>query len=255
MKKTLIAVALATGLGLIGIQQASANPGYGGHGMGGPCGKQGVGWQQPDKEAKEKIRTFIADNKMLRKEMVVKRSVRQAIMMSEHPDPEAASKIAGELFDLRQTMREKVETAGIAGLVGPMGPGHPEMSRRMGGQFQSGRFCSGPPAEMVPHPKFGRGPLDPETKAKLDKFRTDNRDLKKKIFMKRAVKQALMRSNKIDYGAVAAVAGDLFDLQSAMREKAIAAGVEQFVRPNGHGRFGQPPHFDMGRHHRGPGRY
>ncbi len=72
--------------------------------------------------------------------------------------------------------------------------------------------------------------------------------------MKRAAKQALMRSEKIDYDAVAAVAGELFDLHGAMREKAVAAGVEQFVRPFGHGRFQGPSHYDMGRHHRGPGR-
>jgi hypothetical protein len=91
-------------------------------------------------------------------------------------------------------------------------------------------------------------------KAKLEKFHDDNRDLQKKIVMKRAVKQALMHSEKIDYDAVAAVAGELFDLHAAMREKAEAAGVEQFMGPFGSGMFQSSPHFNMGRQQRGPGR-
>jgi len=255
MKKVLIATLLATGLGFVGIQQASGHPsggpGYGNPGMGGSFGRSGIGCQEPDQQTKEKIKAFMTDNKTLRKEMAVKQAVRRAIMMSENPDPEAAAKIAGELFDLRQAMKTKAETAGIGGFIGPRGQGGP----RMGGPGARGFLRGGgPPADKAPHPRFGRRPIDPEVKTKLEKFHADNKDLKKKIVMKRAVKQSLMRSEKIDYNAIAAVAGELFDLQATMREKAATAGVEQFLRPFGPGRFGHPSNFDRGRQHRGPGR-
>jgi len=254
MKKVLIATLLATGLGFAGIQQASGQPGggpgCGDYSRGGSCGRPAIGCQELDQQTKEKVKAFMTDNKTLRKEMAVKRTVRQAIMMSENPDPATAAKIAGELFDLRQTMKIKAEAAGIAEFVGPRGKGGP----RMGGPGAKGVMRGGPPADKAAHPKFGRGQLDPEVKTKLDKFHADNKDLKKQIVMKRAVKQSLMRSKKIDYDAVAAVAGELFDLQTTMREKAHTAGVEQFLRPFGRGKAGHPANFCRGRHHRGPGR-
>ena len=71
--------------------------------------------------------------------------------------------------------------------------------------------------------------LDPDTRAKISKFFKDNQALHKQMAMKRAEKQALMQSDKPDPQAVAKVAGELFDLKTAMHEKAEAAGVSQYL--------------------------
>ena len=77
--------------------------------------------------------------------------------------------------------------------------------------------------------------LDPETRANVAKFFKDNQALHKQIAMKRAEKMALMRSDNPDPGAVAKVAGELFDLHTEMHEKADAAGVLQYLGPKGRG--------------------
>ncbi len=246
---------LIAGMTLATGQLAFGNPYQGGKGKGGPCGPSSRAMQQLDDETKQKLEAFQQGNKALRKEMAVKQAVRQAIMGSKNPDPDAASKITGELFDLRQQMREKAVAAGVAEHIGPMGPrgsmgaGGP----RMGKRFGKGRFQGGPPHQGRFHQRMGLRDLDEETRAKIEKFRTDNKDLKKKIAMKRTEKRALMNAETVNHDAVAATAGELFDLHSAMREKAQAAGIEQHLRPMGPGRFG-PHHPGMGRYHRGPGR-
>lgn len=87
--------------------------------------------------------------------------------------------------------------------------------------------------------------LDPDTRAKITKFFKDNQALHKQLVMKRAEKQALMESDKPDPQVAAKVAGELFDLQAAMHEKAEAAGVAQYLGHMG-GR-------GMGRGMMGPG--
>ncbi len=47
--------------------------------------------------------------------------------------------------------------------------------------------------------------------------------------MKRAEKRALMKAQTPDAKAVAQVAGELFDLRTAMHEKAELAGVDQYL--------------------------
>ncbi|MBW1637048.1 MAG: periplasmic heavy metal sensor, partial [Deltaproteobacteria bacterium] len=76
--------------------------------------------------------------------------------------------------------------------------------------------------------------LDQETRDKIVQFRDDNQSLRKEIVMKRAEKRATMSSTNADPAAAAKVAGELFDLRMAMREKAKAAGVEKYM-----GRFGK----------------
>lgn len=79
--------------------------------------------------------------------------------------------------------------------------------------------------------------LDPETKSKVTQFFTDNRDLHKQIAMKRAEKMALLQNDAPDAKAVAAATGELFDLRTALMEKAEAAGVAEYIGP-GMGRMG-----------------
>lgn len=88
--------------------------------------------------------------------------------------------------------------------------------------------------------------LDPETKVKVDQFFKDNQALHKEIAMKRAEKRAIMMSDQPDPVAAAQVTGELFDLHATLKEKAVAAGVDQYVGPpmrGGQGRFSGPGNF------------
>lgn len=77
--------------------------------------------------------------------------------------------------------------------------------------------------------------LDPAVQQKVDAFYTDTQALRKEMAVKQAEKMALMRNDNPDAAAVAKLTGEMFDLQTAMREKAVAAGVDQYTGPMGGG--------------------
>lgn len=134
MKKKNIAIAtLAAAISIATLTQAYAGwgqrgQGYHSNGMQGP-GQQ-MQYTQVDPAVKEKLDKFFTDTQDLRKEMVTKRAEQGALMRGDNPDPAAASKLAGELFDLRMTMRQKAEEANVAAYLGPM---NGQMNSRMGG--------------------------------------------------------------------------------------------------------------------------
>jgi Spy/CpxP family protein refolding chaperone len=127
MKKKIVAIALIAGLSIA--TAASANWGRGGHGFGGGYGNcpqmqgQGPMMQQLDPETKAKVTQFFKDNQALHKQLTMKRAEKQALMRSDKVDPQAAAKVAGELFDLQTTLHEKAAAAGVEQYLGPMGMG------------------------------------------------------------------------------------------------------------------------------------
>ncbi len=110
-------------------------------------------YQQLDPAVQEKLDKFFADTQDIRKEIAVKQAERMALVRGENPDPAAAGKLAGELFDLRTTMHQKAEEAGVTAYLGPMngrggrfgGPAGPGMGRGMMGK-------GGGPNNMQPGP-------------------------------------------------------------------------------------------------------
>lgn len=104
-------------------------------------------YNQLDPAAQEKLDSFFTDTQDIRKEMAVKRAEQRAMLRSDNPDPAAAGKLAGELFDLRATMHQKAEEAGVTAYLGPMngprggnfGPGGPGMR---GGMNKGGRYMN-----------------------------------------------------------------------------------------------------------------
>lgn len=78
-------------------------------------------------------------------------------------------------------------------------------------------------------------PPDPAVKAKVDQFFKDNQALHKQVVMKQTEKRVLMRSDKADHQAAAKVAGELFDLRTTLHDKAVAAGIAEYVGPMGGG--------------------
>ena len=237
MKKTIFVLGLVAGLGLTGLQAVCANPGNGGPEMAGGFGPPGMAMQQkPDEATLVKIRTFMTENKALRREMAIRMVVQKAIMMSKTPDTAVMAKVAGEQFDLRQAMMDKAKAAGLAAYIGPDGmiaPGGPDrgaapprMDAGPGQGMMAQRGGGGPGQEMMAQRGGGVPGLSPEDKAQGEKFHQENRDLERQIMVKMSVKDAMMHSEKIDYKALATVAGELFDLHEEMRQKAMASGVK-----------------------------
>ena len=134
MKKQLVALALIMGLTMATV--ASADWGKGNRGYG-DCPQMQGQMQQLDQATQDKIKQFFKDTLPLHKEMAMKQAEKQALMRSATPDPQAVAKVTGELFDLRTTMQQKAELAGVSQYVGP---GHRGQMGRMG---RMGRMSCG----------------------------------------------------------------------------------------------------------------
>lgn len=147
MKKQVLALALIIGLSVATVASADwgKGGGYGGYGdcpqmqgqmMQGPMQGQMQGQmpQQLDQATQDKIKKFFKDTLPLHKEMAMKQAEKQALMQSDTPDPQAVAKVTGEMFDLRMTMQEKAELAGVDQYVGP---------GRMGMGMGMGMGCGG----------------------------------------------------------------------------------------------------------------
>jgi zinc resistance-associated protein len=137
MKKQIVALALISSLTMVAA--ASADWGKGGGGKGGCAQMQGQ-YQQLDQATKDKLQQFAKDNQESRKEIAMKRAEMRALMSNDNPDPQLAAKIAGELFDLRNTMRQKAEAAGLEQYIGPGhmgdGPGRGQGEGKCSGRGQ-----------------------------------------------------------------------------------------------------------------------
>lgn len=117
MKKVLAAVTLATIIGLTGLTQASA--GWGPGSMGGGSFHPGMQVRaQLDDATKKKFDKFMEETQDLRRQMAVKRAESRAMMRAKEPNASEVGKVAGELFDLRSTMRAKAKEAGLAEVMG-----------------------------------------------------------------------------------------------------------------------------------------
>ena len=154
MKKQLLISALA---GMIAVSAATAT--YAGWGQrGGGYWQQNVASPGPrmqmqyaaqlDPAVQGKLDKFFEDTQDLRKEIIIKRAEQRAMLRTENPDPAAAGQLAGELFDLRTTMHQKAEEAGVTAYLGPMNgprggayfaPGNRGMGR---GQVKGGGYLN-----------------------------------------------------------------------------------------------------------------
>lgn len=110
-KNIILATILTTGLSLAISQAAIAKPGDGYNRGMAPCQIQQV--NPVVQKAKQK---FMEETVDVRKHLAEKRAAMRAVMRADQPDPAQASKIAGELFDLREQLRTKAQEYGL-----PMG--------------------------------------------------------------------------------------------------------------------------------------
>jgi zinc resistance-associated protein len=89
--------------------------------------------------------------------------------------------------------------------------------------------------------------LDAASKAKVDKFHDETKELRKQMVMKHAEERAIMRADNPDSSKAAKLAGEIFDLQTSLQAKAAAAGVQDLIGCGGYS--GAGPGRGMGPHH------
>lgn len=71
--------------------------------------------------------------------------------------------------------------------------------------------------------------LDAASKAKIDKFHDETKELRKQMVMKHAEERAVMRADNPDSVKAAKLAGEIFDLHTSLQAKADAAGVQDLI--------------------------
>jgi zinc resistance-associated protein len=132
MKKKIAAIALVLTLATVGMASARGGMGGGyGQGYNNPQ-MQGRMYQQLDQATQDKVDVFFKDTQDLRKQIMMKQSEKQALLQGANPDAAAASKLSGELFDLRATMQDKAKAAGVDSYLGGPGRGGMMGGRGMG---------------------------------------------------------------------------------------------------------------------------
>jgi hypothetical protein len=190
MKKTITALALATIIGTLGLQQAFAR---------GNDASYHHRFHRLDAATQAKIDKFETENQALRKQIFMKQAEEMALIRSENPDLKAVGKTAGELYDLKATMREKVRAAHLFPVVENKGD-RVKFANRL---------------------------------KKIDTFLAETKDIRKQVFVKHAQERALMHSKIPNAEEVAKISGELFDLRTSLHNKAKAAGIERpFIRFN-----------------------
>jgi len=108
MKKYLTAAVLLGLIGFAGISMANpqGNYGYGYGNCGGPAYCDN--WSDSEKD-EAKSSAFFEETKEIRREIVVKKSELEALMLQDNPDEKKVAGLTGELYDLRSKMQEKAE--------------------------------------------------------------------------------------------------------------------------------------------------
>ena len=124
MKKFLVVAALIVAIGFTGISMANPQGGYG-PGCGNCNGPRYCDNWAPSEKGDEKSAAFFEETKELRREIVVKRSELEALMLQDNPDEKKVANLTGELYDLHTTMAEKAGKTfeGRAGKGYGPGPG------------------------------------------------------------------------------------------------------------------------------------
>ena len=141
MKKGLFVLLAIVTVTFAGYHFADARP-YGGGGMMGYGGGYGycdncLGPLQGklDEEALKAREKFLLATKGLRKTITMKQAEMTALMNRENPDEKKASKLAGELFELRSQLRKKAAEHGlVSGCGGCRGGGSGAKGSRRGGR-------------------------------------------------------------------------------------------------------------------------
>lgn len=109
-KKIMLATILTTSIALAISQAALAQPADAG-----VQGDKGAPLCQPQMDpATQKARDkFLTETVELRKQLAEKNAAMQAVLNAGTPDTDKASKLAGELFEVREKLRVKAQESGL----------------------------------------------------------------------------------------------------------------------------------------------
>lgn len=199
MKKIIVGTILVIGIASAGVAFAYGNNGQGdGHPMrpvGGEC-------QMVDQVSADKYRVFQKENKGIFRNLAVKSAEERALGNSTAPDLVAVAKVAGEVFDLHESLRGKAIKSGI----------EPCLTRGEGGKKMMGHHMQS--AQM-----------DPVMITKMTTFKNENVDLRRQLSINKNVKRVIMHSENPSVEKIATLTGEIFDIQSALFEKAKIAGI------------------------------
>ena len=147
MKKTIAITAIIAGVGIASMSYAAGGWGKRGANYYNCPMAQNTQVSQVDPAMQEKRSQFFNETVEIRKEIAMKQAEKRALLSNDNPDPAAVSKLTGELFDLRTSLRTKAEEAGLPPMIGPMA------GRGDRGFGMQGRgFGSGPDND------YGQGP-------------------------------------------------------------------------------------------------
>lgn len=191
-----LAAALITGIAGAGTALAYNNNGHNGEGQGHRSYNGGGHHQKMTAEDRAAIEQFKTDNAQLFKDVVVTSATLKAVYKNDTPNPAEASKLAGELFDLKEQVKTKREAAGLNKFA---------MSGKKGSK--------------------GHMKLDEKTVKDLSQFRADNIADRKAIVMKKAAKRAIMVGQNPDPQKVGQLTGEIYDIEQSLQAKAKKAGL------------------------------
>ncbi|MDA8164589.1 MAG: hypothetical protein M0017_06125 [Desulfobacteraceae bacterium] len=114
-KQHWLAIGAAAVIGLSSIQVAgAASPGKAG--MTGP--RPGYSRQALSEKDLKARQAFMAETTDIRKQIATKSAELEAVMAQTNPDEKRAGALSGELFDLRDQLRQKAIAAGLPGGFG-----------------------------------------------------------------------------------------------------------------------------------------
>jgi zinc resistance-associated protein len=129
-KQHWLAIGAAAVIGLATIQLADANPQGKGGATGPGYGYGRMGQQAMSEEDLRAREEFMTETTGLRKQVATRSAELNALMAQTNPDEKRVAALTGELFDLREQLRQKAATAGLPGGFGMqncrgngMGPG------------------------------------------------------------------------------------------------------------------------------------
>lgn len=198
MKKIIAGTMLVIGIASSGIAFAYGKNGQGAH----PMGTVGDRCQMMDQASTDKYLLFQKENKDLFRSLAVKNAEERALAKNTAPDLVAVTKLSGEVFDLHESLRMKAVQAGI----------EPCLQRGDGKR------------EMKGNP-MQRANVDPQMMTKISTFKTENAELRRQLSIKKDVKRAMMQSSNPSVEKIATLTGEIFDIQTALQEKAKIAGI------------------------------
>ena len=114
-KKLTLAIILVGSITLVGSISAFAHQNFGGGNFVGRNYSAGC-QANIDEKTIETRNKLLSETTQIRKQLTITQTELRALMSSENPDSKVVGRLAGEIFDLQEQLRNKVEESGVRGI-------------------------------------------------------------------------------------------------------------------------------------------